>query len=156
VIVVLSLQSYFVVQFRNSAGSAFAQFLRLALAIAGVTVVLAAAAWALAPLVLGWFGHSYVLDGWTVAALVAASGLLGILCVSGPLALGLSQHGVYVAGWVIAAVVSVLVLLVPGELVPRMLLSLAIGPAIGVFVHTFGVVVMRRRQARGASPVSSG
>jgi hypothetical protein len=154
VIVVLSLQSYFVVQFRNSAGAAFGQFLKLVLAIAGVTVILAAAAWALAPVVLGWFGHAYVLDGWTVAALVGASGLLGVLCVSGPLALGLAQHGVYVTGWVIAAIVSVLVLLVPGELVPRMLLSLAIGPTIGVFVHAFGVAVTRRGQPRGVSPVS--
>jgi hypothetical protein len=152
VIVVLSLQSYFVVRFRNSVDSAFSQFLKLALLVAGATLVLASVAWGLAPVVLGWFGNAYVLDGWTVAALVAASGLLGILCVSGPLALGLSQHGVYVAGWVIAAVASVLVLLVPGPLVPRMLLALMAGPAIGVFVHTLGVLTLARRsQARRAT-----
>jgi hypothetical protein len=156
VIVVLSLQSYFVVRFRESAGAAFGQFLKLALTIAGLTAILAVVAWAIAPVVLGWFGHSYVLSGWTVAALVAASGLLGILCVSGPLALGLAQHGVYVAGWVIAAGASVVVLLIPGTLVPRMLVALTIGPVIGVLVHIFGVIITRRRQARGASPVSSG
>lgn len=156
VIVVLSLQSYLVVRFRNSAGAAFGQFVRLVLLIASVTVILSAAAWALGPVVLGWFGHAYMLDGWTVAALVGASGLLGILCVSGPLALGLSRHGVYVAGWVIAALASVLCLVGPGALVPRMLVSLAVGPAIGVVVHTLGVVVARRHQARGASLGSSG
>lgn len=156
VIVVLSLQSYLVVRFRNSAGAAFGQFLRLVLLIASGTVILAAAAWALGPVVLGWFGHTYVLDGWTVAALVGASGLLGILCVSGPLALGLSHHGIYVGGWVVAAVSSVLVLAMPGALVPRMLVSLAIGPAIGVMVHALGVAIARRHQPRGASLGSSG
>jgi hypothetical protein len=156
VIVVLSLQSYLVVRFRKSVSTAFAQFLRLATLIACVTVVLSAVAWVLGPIALAWFGHEYALDGWTIAALVGASGLLGILCVSGPLALGLSHHGVYVAGWAVAALASVLVLLVPGALVPRMLVSLAVGPAFGVIVHTVGVTVMtRRRHARGASPVSS-
>jgi hypothetical protein len=145
VIVVLSLQSYLVVHFRKSGGLALRQFIRLAILIAGVTALLAAAAWALGPVVLGWFGHAYVLDRWTVAALVGASGLLAILCVSGSLTLALSRHSVYVGGWVVAAVASVLVLMIPGALVPRMLVSLAIGPAIGVMVHTIGAATLTSR-----------
>jgi hypothetical protein len=157
VVVVLSLQSYLVVRFRKAAGAAFGQFVRLALLVALVTVVLSAAAWTLGPVVLGWFGHAYVLDGWTVAAIVGASGLLGILCVSGPLALGLSYHGVYVAGWVIAAATSLLILTVPGALIPRMLVSLAVGPALGVMVHTLGVLIVARcRQPTDRSHASDG
>jgi hypothetical protein len=156
VIVVLSLQSYLVVRFRKSASTAVRQFVRLSTLIAGATLLLGAAAWALGPVVLAWFGPEYELDGWTIAALVGASGLLGILCVSGPLALGLSQHTSYVAGWVTAATVSVLVLVFPGELIPRMLIALAAGPAIGIVVHTLTVaVVSHRRRASGASVPSA-
>ncbi|WP_308468137.1 hypothetical protein [Rathayibacter soli] len=140
VIVVLSLQSYLVVRFRTAAGAALSMFLKVAGMIIATTIVLSALAWLLGPFLLGLFGRGYVLDGWVVAALVGASGMLGVLCVSGPLALGLSQHGVYVTGWVLAAVTSILLLLVPGELVPRMLISLAVGPVVGVATHVVGVV----------------
>jgi hypothetical protein len=156
VIVVLSLQSYLVVRFRKSTSTALRQFVWLSTLIAGATVLLAAGAWVLGPFILAWFGPEYRLDGWTIAALVGASGLLGILCVSGPLALGLSQHTSYVAGWVVSAAVSVIVLVMPGQLIPRMLIALAVGPAIGIVVHTLSVVVVsRRRRAAGASVPSA-
>jgi hypothetical protein len=145
VIVVLSLQSFFVVRFRNAPEHAGALFARLALLIAGVTVVAAALAWIVGPPVLAWFGRDYSLDGTVVAGLVATSGVLAVMCVSGPLTLSRSQHGVFTAGWIVAAAVSVLMLLIPGELAPRMLLSLALGPMLGIVVHLGGLYLRERR-----------
>jgi len=145
VIVVLSLQSYLVVRFRAAADAALGVFLKVSGVIIAATIVLSALAWLLGPILLGLFGHGYILGGWVVAALVGASGLLGVLCVSGPLALGLSQHGVYVAGWVLAAATSVLLLLLPGDLITRMLVSLTLGPIVGVATHLIGVVRAARR-----------
>jgi hypothetical protein len=145
VIVVLSLQSYLVVRFRTAAGAALSNFMKITGVIIAATIVLSTLAWLLGPWLLGLFGRGYVLDGWVVAALVGASGLLGVLCVSGPLALGLAQHGTYMTGWVLAAAASVLLLFLPGELVVRMLVSLAVGPAVGIAAHVIGVAWAARK-----------
>ncbi len=144
VIVVLSLQSYFVIRFRKAPNHAWALFVRLAALILAVTVVAAAVAWFVGPPVLAWLGRDYSLDGVVVAGLVATSGVLAVLCVSGPLALARSEHGVFTAGWVVAAVATIVALLLPGDLAPRMLFSLAIGPTIGVIVHVVGLAVRER------------
>ncbi|KQQ95842.1 hypothetical protein ASF62_05010 [Leifsonia sp. Leaf325] len=136
VIVVLSLQSFLVVRFRDDAAHAYRLFVRLALLIAVVAAVLAVIAAFVVPAVLDALWPAYHLDGWTVAGLVATSGVLGILCVSGPLTLARGRHGAYTAGWVVAAVTTIGLLLVPLAIEERMVLSLAVGPVIGVIVHT--------------------
>ena len=148
VIVVLSLQSYLVVRFRNAPERALALFARLAVLVVAAAVVLAAIAWFLVPPILDLFRRGYGLDGPVVAGLVGTAGLLGVLCLSGPLALARSQHAVFTAGWVGGAVVSVLMLLVPGDLATRMLLSLALGPLLGASIHIVGVLYSPRRSAQ--------
>lgn len=144
VVVVLSLQSYMVVRFRNAPHHAVAVFFRLAGVIAAVAVIAAVVAWFVVPPLLRLF--DYDLDGWVVTGLVLSSGLLGILCVSGPLALSRSQHGVYTAGWVAAVLVTIGVLLLPGDLSTRMVVALAVGPGVGVVTHVIGIAT-RRQQA---------
>jgi hypothetical protein len=143
VIVVLSLQSYLVVRFRNTPEHAIGTFVRLATLIVGCGLVLAVAAWYFLSPVLGIFGSEYALEPWVIAGLVLTSSILGVLCVSGPLALSRSQHVVYTTGWVVAALVSTAVLLIPGDSATRMLVSLAIGPVVGASVHVFGVIARR-------------
>lgn len=147
VIVVMSLQSYLVVRFRNTPEHAIGTFGRLTTLILGCGLVLSVAAWFIVPPVLGMFGAGYEIEPWVAAGLVATSSILGVLCVSGPLALSRSQHVLYTTGWVVAALVSTAVLLVPGDPDTRMLISLAIGPVIGTSVHTIGV--LGREPARG-------
>ncbi|HYI32410.1 MAG TPA: hypothetical protein VEX88_03010 [Glaciibacter sp.] len=145
VIVVLSLQSYFIVRFRNSPTRAYALFVRLTVVIGAVTLVAAALAWIIGPSLLALLGRDYSLSGAVLAGLVATSGVLAVLCVSGPLTLARSQHGVFTAGWIVAATATVLALLIPGDLAPRMLLSLAVGPILGILVHLGGIHARERR-----------
>jgi hypothetical protein len=147
VIVVMSLQSYLVVRFRNAPDHAVGIFIRVSGLILACGIVLSVAAWFVVPPLLGLFGPGYALEPWVVSGLVLSSTILGILCVSGPLALSRSQHHVYTTGWVVAAAISTAVLLVPGDPATRMIVSLAIGPAVGVAVHVIGV--FRHRADRG-------
>lgn len=145
VIVVLSLQSYFVVRFRTEPTRANALFVRLTVAIGAVTIVVAALAWIIGPPLLALLGRDYSLSGPFLAGLVATSGVLAVLCVSGTLTLARSQHGVFTAGWIFAAVATVLALLIPGDLAPRMLVALAIGPTLGILVHLKGIYGRERQ-----------
>ncbi|WP_448003849.1 hypothetical protein [Agromyces bauzanensis] len=150
VIVVLALQGYLVVAFRSAGARSWRLFGRIAAALAGATVVLAAAAGLVGPPILEAWWPEYVLSGWFLAALVASSGLLGLLCVSGPLVLARAEHGIYTTGWVVAAVTTIVCLVaVPGGLATAMIVSLVAGPVVGVAVHLVGLAV-RRRQARAA------
>ncbi|WP_345064660.1 hypothetical protein [Leifsonia kafniensis] len=152
VIVVLSLQSYFVVRFRDVPERAWGTFLKLSGAIVIVGAVGAVVAGLIVPPLLTLFPGGYALDGFVIAGLVATSALLGVLCLSGPLALARSQHGVFTAGWVVAAVASVLLLLVPGDLAGRMLFALAIGPLLGVATHLTGLFLAGRTSAQRHAP----
>ena len=152
VIVVLALQSYLVVQFREHRSSDVSFFTRLSAALVVVTIVAAAAAAFVVPPVLSALRPEYALGGWFFAYLVATSGILGLLCLSGPLTLARGHHGLYTAGWVIAALVSVAMLLLPGDTDQRMLAALAVGPAIGVAVHLLGLgILVRNDRAKAAT-----
>ena len=145
VIVVLALQSYLIVHFRGAGARSWSSFLRIAAMLSAATIVLAAAAGLLGPLILEAWWPAYVLDGWFLAALVVTSGLLGLLCVSGPLVLAHAQHGVYTSGWIAAALATIVCLIVvPGGLGVAVIVSLMVGPLIGVAVHVVGDVVRRR------------
>jgi hypothetical protein len=145
VIIVLSLQSYFVVRFRNAPARAQSLFVGLAALIGAVTLLAAALAWIIGPSLLAALGRDYSLSGAVLAGLVATSGVLAVLCVTGPLTLARSQHGIFTAGWLVAAAATVLALLIPGDLAPRMLLALAVGPTLGILVHLGGVYASTRR-----------
>lgn len=138
VIVVLALQSYLIVRFRSQRAHAGRAFLSLAALVIAASVVLAVAAVFAVPAVLSLLWPDYVLSGWFFGALVATSGLLGLLCLSGPLTLARSQHAVYALGWIVAAVSTVGVLLIPGPIDVMVIVALTIGPILGVAVHLVG------------------
>jgi hypothetical protein len=78
---------------------------------------------------------TYDVSGRVFAGLVLAAGLVAALTLTGAATVALDRHAVYLAGWLVATVVSGLVLLVPGSLEGRVLVSLAAGPAAGIAVH---------------------
>lgn len=106
-----------------------------ALAIATFTLVMAANFWG-EQLVVSFFGSGYALNGAMLGGLVAASGCLGLLTITGSLALGLGLHNSFAAGWMLAAGVSVFAFaLLPCDLGSRTTLSLALGPLLGSIWH---------------------
>ena len=136
IVVTMSLQSYFVVTFRSRATRFRREFLKLQAIVAVAGVVFAALGWAIGPAVFGiLFPGQALPDGWFIAVLVASSALVGALCISAPAVLARSQHLVYSAGWVLAAMVTIIALLLPFDFTTRTVISLLVGPAVGLVVH---------------------
>jgi O-antigen/teichoic acid export membrane protein len=126
------------------------------LKVVGVVTAVGVAGAALAGLVGPWlmesfFGPAYRVRGETLAALTLAAVSLAVLTVTGAGVLALGRHLVYASGWLIAATVSVGLLLWPAPLTTRALLSLAVGPIVGIAVHVIAVLGGARR-ARTHAP----
>ncbi|NKY08378.1 hypothetical protein HF998_15555, partial [Cellulomonas hominis] len=77
--------------------------------------------------------------------LTASACALALLTLTGAAVLALGRHAAYALGWLAATVVSAALLVLPGDLNPRAVLSLAVGPLVGVLVHAF---VVRREIVR--------
>jgi len=145
VIPMLSLQSFLIVHFRALRGAALgASILRIGALVVGGTAVLSVLAWWLGPWVVSIILPAYQTDAWVLAGIVASSGFLALLCVSGPAVLARSAHAAYSAGWVVAAAVSVALMFVPLDVEPRTLIALAVGPLVGFVVHIGSLVLADR------------
>jgi hypothetical protein len=158
IVVAMSLQSYFIVTFRDAETGFWRSFLRLEGAVLAAGVVLAAAAWAVGPWVYSLlYPGRLAPDGGFLAVLVLSSALVGAMCISAPAVLARSKHSVFVIGWGVAAVVTVLALLLPVDLATRTFTSLLAGPVAGLAVHAVYLVVVGRRErsAAASAPASS-
>lgn len=92
-------------------------------------------AWWAGPLLLHVINPVYDVAGPVFAALVLAAGLIAALTITGAGTIALDHHRAYLAGWVVTSVVSLLVLLAPAALEPRVIASLVLGPLGGAVVH---------------------
>ncbi|WP_018190063.1 MULTISPECIES: lipopolysaccharide biosynthesis protein [unclassified Leifsonia] len=134
----------------------------LGLLMAAITVailVLCGAAWLWGePVMHLVFGSGFDLSAGVLVALIASSGLIGALFVSGSAVLAQNRHALYALGWVVASVVTLAMLFVPLPLAGRSALALALGPAVGLAVHLLGLapVSSRRDAAAGAANSSPG
>lgn len=118
-------------------------------AIAAVIALLCLAAWLWGQPVMRFvFGPEFDLGSGVLVALIASSGLIGALFVSGSAVLARNLHGLYAIGWVAASVVTLALLFLPLPLPERAALALAAGPAVGLVVHLVG---MRIRQHVGTA-----
>jgi O-antigen/teichoic acid export membrane protein len=144
----LALQSYFVVMFRRRTDR-LRVVLLACLAVTGVGVVVAAAAWAWgAPLIELLTGEEYTAEPVLPAALVLASITTAWLAITGAGVLSASDHAGYAAGWTLAAVVAVVVLFaLPGELWVRVAVALSAGPVVGAALQLVRLVGRRQQPA---------
>ena len=121
----------------------------IALAITGVAVVGAVAAYFLGPwLMVLLFGPDYHVAPWILAGLTAAAAVLALLTLTGGMCVALNRHRVSSVGWVSAGVLTLVVLLLPLDADLRAVLSLLVGPLLGVSIHT--VALSRRTAATSA------
>jgi len=136
IVVAMSLQSYFIVMFRNAGSGFWRPFLRLQGVMFAGGIALAGLAWWLGPPVYDLFyPDKQVPDGSFLAVLVLSSALVGSLCLAAPAVLARSEHVVYAAGWGASAVVTVAMLLLPLDFGVRTVLSLLVGPVAGLVVY---------------------
>lgn len=147
IVTIMAVQGYLIVRFRDNPARLTRDLRQFLLAIVGGAVVLAGLGWALGPTVFGWlFPGEPVLDGWFFAVLIGSSALVGALSITAPAVLARGQHAAYSAGWVVAALVTVAALLVPTELMARIILALILGPIAGLSTHL--VFLFGRRRPR--------
>ena len=136
IISALSLQNFFLVQFRNDPGGFRKRLFAILGVLAGAGVLLAVAGLALGPSVFALlFPNEPVPPAGFIAALVGSSALVGSMFVTAPALLARSEHGAYVLGWLVAAIVTVLAMFVPLDLVAKTTLALILGPVAGLAVH---------------------
>lgn len=125
----------------------------IALAIAGVAAVGAVAAYFLGPwLMVLLFGPDYHVAPWVLAGLTAAAAVLALLTLTGGMCVALNRHRVSSVGWVCAGALTLVVLLLPLDAGLRAVVSLLIGPLLGVSIHT--VALSRRVAAPSRRPCS--
>lgn len=114
--------------------------LQIGAAVLAVGAVGAVAAALVGPwLMAAILGPDYRVSGALLAGLMAGACALALLTLTGAAVLALGRHRAYAAGWLVATAVSAGVLLAPGSLAVRAVLSLAVGPLVGVVVHAVAV-----------------
>ncbi|TDW30700.1 lipopolysaccharide biosynthesis protein [Cryobacterium psychrophilum] len=149
IIVAMSLQSYFLIMFRDNVESFWKRFLSIQALVFGAAIVLAGAGWLIGPAVFGFlFPGQLQPEGWFIAVLVFSSAFVGAMCISAPAVLARSQHFVYTSGWVVAAMVTVLALLMPLDFTARTCLALVAGPVAGLLIHGIFLATSRRSRPR--------
>lgn len=135
-----ALSSFLVNRFSHHPESTGRTVAVLLAAIAAVIAVLCLAAWLWGQPVMRFvFGAQFDLDSGVLVALIASSGLIGALFVSGSAVLARNLHGLYAVGWVVASLVTLAALFLPMPLPQRAALALAAGPAVGLIVHLAGM-----------------
>lgn len=83
--------------------------------------------------------YNQYLTGELLASLVFASAVLALLVLSGTAVIAIDSHRFYVLGWVTAAIVAILLLLLPLNIVSRVLVALYVGPMCGFTIHLIGM-----------------
>lgn len=152
IITAMSLQSYFVVHFRDHPDTWWKSFLSVQGVVVVMAAVLAMLGWWLGPAVFTWVsGARTVLDGFLIMILVASSALVGALCVSAPAVLARSAHSVYSLGWITAAAVTTIVMASPMDFLPRISVALVLGPVAGLVVHVTWLLHDRNQAADNVS-----
>lgn len=127
-------------------------------ALLGVGALGALAAWLIGPWILPLIyerkpetaqAYDMVNQGWILGSLTFASAIMALLVLSGTAAIALNAHRLYISGWVVgAAVTTVLLFLLPLGLIPRAIVALYIGPALGFLTHLGGMVLIARSNHR--------
>lgn len=136
IVVMMALQSYLIIYFREHAQTLWRSLFMILGAIAVAAATLALLGNWIGPAVFELlFPGEIVPDGGLIAVLVASSGLMGALCVTAPAVLAGSQHTLYTAGWLGAAIATIGCLLLPLDLHSRTVLALMIGPLAGLMIH---------------------
>ena len=112
--------------------------LKVGAIVTAVGVVGAALAALVGPAILALlFGPAYRLAGSTLAGLTVGATVLALLTLTGSAILAMALHTQYSFGWLLAVVVAAAVLFLPRSLSDRAVISLILGPAVGLAYHAW-------------------
>ncbi|ACZ20846.1 hypothetical protein Sked_08950 [Sanguibacter keddieii DSM 10542] len=120
--------------------------------IVGIVAVVGAVGAGLAALVGPWLMDVVLnqqIGSAVLAALTGAGALLALLTLTGTAVLALGRHRAYSAGWAVASILAVVLLLLPGSLEQRVLVSLWVSPLVGAAIHAVALVRSRAPRSVG-------
>lgn len=153
IVVVMSLQSYLLIRFRDHReefGRTLLVFLGL---LAAGGVVLALVAWLIGPAVFGLlYAGEVSLAGWFYGVLVLSSALIGSLTVTGAALLSRARHFGYTLGWLVAALTTIACFLPPIGIMGQILTAVIAGPVSGLAIHAGFLLSKRSAQSRTPRP----
>jgi hypothetical protein len=134
-----------------------APLLRPAAVIAGVGALGAAGAYLVGPFIMvAFFGPGYRVSGLLLAGLTLAAACLALLTLTGSAVLATGRHRAYAVGWFLGSAASVALLMTGLPLGSRAVLSLCIGPPLGIAIHLSALRgASRRRPANEEAGVGS-
>ncbi len=141
VTVLIALQSFLTVRFREHLLGIRTAVMRLQVLLLGATLLVGAAAYLFEPAILAavW-GPSYAASALVCALVAITAGLTGGMVISGAALLAQNRHTLVLAGWMLSALVLTGVLLLPLGFEARVMLALAAGPAAGLAFHLTALV----------------
>ena len=129
-------QGVAIAHFTSEQDRGMALLLRPAAAIVGVGALGAAGAFVLGPFIMvAFFGPGYRVGGLLLAALTLAATCLALLTLTGSAVLAVGRHRAYAIGWFLSCVASVTLLMTGLPLAARSVLSLCVGPVVGIGIH---------------------
>lgn len=129
-------QGVAIAHFTSEQDRGMALLLRPAAAIVGVGALGAAGAYVLGPFIMvAFFGPGYRVGGLLLAALTLAATCLALLTLTGSAVLAAGRHRAYAIGWFLSCVASVTLLMTGLPLASRSVLSLCVGPLVGIGIH---------------------
>jgi cytochrome bd-type quinol oxidase subunit 2 len=142
IVTVMALQSFLVVQFRNSPDSRRRRLIQISALVSGLTVAASAVTAVIGIPVLNFVANHVVVDNvvFTVG-LVFSSGLVALLQVTGAFLIAESRHTAYFVGLALAACATVALLQADLSLTERVTLSLIGAPALGLVSHLLALIV---------------
>ena len=156
IVVAMSFQSYLIVFYRDHPHQRGRVMLVLqACTVLGGALLGLLAWWLAAPVFELLFAGQPAPDGAFAAVLVFSSGLVAALCVTSPALLARGDHMAYTVGWAVGALATVGAMLLPLDLLPRVLVALCTGPVLGLVVELGYLLLSPGRGVVDSSPPSS-
>jgi O-antigen/teichoic acid export membrane protein len=129
-------QGVAIAHFLSERDRGIAVLLRPAAAVLGVGALGAAGAYLVGPFIMvAFFGTGYQVSGLLLAALTLAAACLALLTLTGSAVLAAGRHKAYAIGWFLSSIASVALLLADLPLASRSVLSLCVGPLLGIGIH---------------------
>lgn len=138
---VQAFQGVAIAAFLRAGNRALRALIKLVLAVLGLCAVGAPIAAWLGPWLLDvlYAGLRFEHDALTFAGLLFAAAPLAILSLTGTAVIALDRHRAFTLGWIAAAAGVILLLLLPGSLQARVIISLIGGPLIGIGIHLWAL-----------------
>lgn len=142
VMVAMSLQSYFIIFFRDRRKPSIGVVSKIFLIVVSAALVFGVFAfWLANPIIIFLAGSNFSLSPEFLALLTVSSASTALLALTGSAVLASSRHTIYSLGWLTGAAATLGIMVLPLEVEAKTVLALSIGPILGIFIHLMGLFI---------------